>query len=75
MSASERAVVFLGVCARVAIVRVSCTQYRDGCILEEMAFGKQLRVCLAPVRACRVKNGRGRAGTKLIEPVVGRGVL
>ena len=78
MGALKGQVVFLGVGARIAIVRVSCTQYLDGYILEEMAFGEQLRTCLTPVQVCRIKNGRGRTDTKplcLVETVVKCGVL
>lgn len=78
MGALKGEVVLLGMCARTAIVRKPCMRYRGGCIIEEMAFGEQLRTCLEPVRVCRIKNGRERADIKLlcfIKPVVGRGML
>lgn len=78
MGASEGAIVFLGVCARIAIVRGQRMRYLGGYILEKMALGEQLGTCLALVRVFPMNDGLGRADVKplcFIEPVVGREML
>lgn len=78
MGALEGESVFLGVCARIAIVSEPRMRYLDRCILEKMTLGRQLGTCYALVRVGTMKKGLGRANVKplcSIDPVVGREML